>query len=185
MVGTRAALRYAKAILNLAKEKGLASEVNDDMMLIHSTIEENQDLEIMLNSPIIKSKAKKSVLTEIFSKKVNGITMGVVDLLIENKRLPLLNLVAIEYTVIYEFLQGIEVAQITSAVPLTDKLEKEILKKIQTSVGREVSLKNIIDPSIIGGFVLRIGDKQYDSSVSYRLKDLLSQFEDNEYVSKI
>jgi len=185
MKGTRAALRYAKATLNLAKEKGFAKEVNDDMILIQSTIEENHDLEVMLKSPVIKSKAKKSVLTEIFEKKVNGITMGLLNLLIENKRPALLMLVAKEYIVIYDFLQGVEVAQVTSAVPLSKELEKEILKRVEEYVGKEVSLNNVVDPSIIGGFVLRVGDKLYDSSVSYRLKDLLSQFEDNHYISKI
>jgi len=185
MKGTRAALRYAKATLNLAKEKGFAKEVNDDMILIQSTIEENHDLEVMLKSPIIKSGPKLAVLTQVFEKKVNGITMGLLNLLIENKRLSLLNLVAKEYVVIYNFLKGVEVAQITSAVPLTKELEAEILKKIKESVGKEISMNNVIDPSIIGGFIIRIGDKLYDSSVSSRLKDLLSQFEDNHYISKI
>lgn len=185
MKGTRAALRYAKAVLNLAKEKGFAKEVNDDMILIQSTIEENHDLDVMLKSPIIKSGPKRAVLTEIFEKKVNGITMGLLNLLIENKRLSILNLVAKEYVVIYDFLQGVEVAQITSAVPLTKKLETEILKRIKESVGKEISMNNVIDPSIIGGFVIRVGDKLYDSSVSSRLSNLLSQFEDNHYISKI
>jgi len=185
MVGTRAALRYAKATLNLAKEKGFAKEVNDDMVLIQSTIEENHDLEIMLKSPVIKSKAKKSVLTEVFGKKVNGITMGLLNLLIENKRPALLNLVAKEYIVIYDFLKGIEVAQVTSAVPLTKDLEKAILSRVEEALGKQITLNNVVDPSIIGGFVLRVGDKLYDSSVSYRLSDLLSQFEDNQYISKI
>ena len=185
MKGTRTALRYAKATLNLAKEKDFAKEVNDDMILIQSTIEENHDLEVMLKSPIIKSGPKLAVLTQVFEKKVNGITMGLLNLLIENKRLSLLNLVAKEYVVIYDFLKGVEVAQITSAVPLTKELEAEILKKIKESVGKEISMNNVIDPSIIGGFIIRIGDKLYDSSVSSRLKNLLSQFEDNHYISKI
>ena len=185
MVGTRAALRYAKATLNLAKDKGFAKEVNDDMILIQSTIEENHDLEIMLKSPVIKSKAKKSVLTDIFGKKVNGITMGLLNLLIENKRPSLLILVAKEYIVIYDFLKGIEVAQVTSAVPLTKDLEKAILSRVEEALGKQITLNNVVDPSIIGGFVLRVGDKLYDSSVSYRLNDLLSQFEDNQYISKI
>ena len=185
MVGTRVALRYAKAVLNLAKEKGFAKEVNDDMILIQLTIEENSDLEIMLKSTIIKSKAKKSVLTEVFGKKVNGITMGLLNLLIENKRPSLLLLVAKQYIVIYDFLKGIEVAQVTSAVPLTKDLEKAILKRVEESLGKQITLNNVVDPSIIGGFVLRVGDKLYDSSVSYRLSNLLSQFEDNQYISKI
>jgi F-type H+-transporting ATPase subunit delta len=185
MKGTRAALRYAKATLNLAKDKNLAKEVNDDMILIRDTIEQNSDLDVMLKSPIIKSRVKKSILQDIFKKKINGITMGVIELLIENKRLQLLPLVAKEYIVIYDFMQGVEVAQVTTAVPLTKSLEKDILKRVHESIDKEVSLVNVVDPSIIGGFVLRVGDKEYDSSVAYRLEDLLGQFEDNEYVSKL
>mgnify|MGYP001816962166 FL=1 len=185
MIGTRAALRYAKATLNLAKEKNLAEEVDNDMILIRDTIEAKHDLEIMLKSPIIKSAAKRSVLVEVFKKRINGITKGLIDVLIENKRLNLLPLVAKEYIVIYDFMKGVEVAQVTTAVPLTKELEKAILKRVHESVDTKVSLVNVVDPSIIGGFVLRVGDKEYDSSVTYRLEDLLSQFEDNEYISKL
>ena len=185
MVGTRAALRYAKATLNLAKEKDLAKEVNKDMILIRDTIEANNDLEVVLKSPVIKSANKRSVLIEIFKKNINDITKGLIDVLIENKRLNLLPLVAKEYIVIYDFMKGVEVAQITTAVPLTKELEKKILKRIQESIDADVALVNVVDPSIIGGFVLRVGDKEYDSSVAYRLEDLLSQFEDNQYISKL
>ncbi|MGA9270840.1 MAG: ATP synthase F1 subunit delta [Lutimonas sp.] len=185
MIGTRAALRYAKATLNLAKEKNFAEEVNNDMILIRDTIEANPDLGVMLKSPVIKYAMKKSVLIEVFKNKINGITKGLIDVMIENKRLNLLPLVAKEYIVIYDFMKGVEVAQVTTAVPLTKELEKAILKRVHESVDTKVSLVNIVDPSIIGGFVLRVGDKEYDSSVAYRLEDLLSQFEDNQYVSKL
>ena len=185
MIGTRAALRYAKATLNLAKEKSLSKEVNDDMILIRDTIAENNDLEVMLKSPIVKSEVKRKVLEGIFKKKVNGITMGLINLLIENKRLNLLPLVAKEYIVIYDFMKGIEVAHVTTAVPLTKELEKAILERVNESSDNQVSLVNVVDPSIIGGFVLRLGDKEYDSSVAYRLNDLLTQFEDNQYISKL
>ena len=132
-----------------------------------------------------KSNAKKEVLQSVFKGKVDEITMGLINLLIENKRLDILQLVAIEYCIIYDFQLGVEVAQITSAVPLTKKLEDEILKRVKEALGKEVTLKSKIDPSIIGGFVLRVGDRQYDSSVSYRLNDLLSKFEDNQYISKL
>ena len=87
MIGTRAALRYAKATLDLAKEKGYADKVNEDMKLIQSTIEENPDLEIMLKSPVIKQAQKKSVLIKIFGKKVNEITLSLLNLLVTNRRL--------------------------------------------------------------------------------------------------
>ena len=97
--------------MNLSKEKKLEDAVNQDMILIRDTIEANHELEVMLKSPVIKTEVKKSALKKIFSKKVNGITMGLINLLIENKRLNLLPLVAREFIVIYDFLQGVELAQ--------------------------------------------------------------------------
>ena len=185
MKGTRAALRYAKATLNLAKEKGLADEINNDMLLIDNTIAESDDLLIMLKSPIIKSDVKKSALVKIFGKKINAISLGLINLLIDNKRIQLLPLVVKEYTVIYDFLKGVEIAQVTSAIPLTEELEVKLLKKVKDIIGKEITLKNIVDPSIVGGFILRVGDKQYDSSISNRLNTLLTKFEDNQYISKI
>ena len=185
MKGTRAALRYAKATLNLAKEKGLAKEINNDMLLIDKTISENDDLLNLLKSPIIKSPVKKLILTELFGNKINSISVGVINLLIENKRLQLLPLVATEYTIIYDFLQGVEIAQVTSAVPLTKKLETSILNKVKQISGKDITLNNIIDPSIIGGFILRVGDKQFDSSISGQLNQLRSKFDENHFISKL
>lgn len=185
MKGTRAALRYAKATLDLAKEKGLAKEINDDMLLIDQTISENEDLHIMLKSPIIKSSVKKTVLIEIFGKKTNAITLQVFNLLLENKRLPLLPLVAKEFSTIYDKYQGVEIAHVTTAIPLTKELEAKILTKIKEFSSNKITLKSTVDPAIIGGFILRVGDKQYDSSISGQLKDLLTTFEKNHYTAKV
>ena len=129
MVGTRAALRYARALMNLARDKKLSEEINEDMKLILKTLEESNDLEAVLQSPVIKSDQKREILDKIFSGKVNEMTLGMLSLLIENKRLAILSLVAKEYIIIFDFVQGIEVAQITTAVPLTKELEKEMLKR--------------------------------------------------------
>jgi len=185
MKGTRAALRYAKATLDLAKEKGLAKEINDDMLLIDQTISENKDLDSMLKSPIIKSSVKKTVLTEIFGNKTNAITHRLFSLLIENKRLPLLPVVAKEFIIIYDKFRGVEVAHVTTAIPLTKELEAKILIKIKEFTNNKINLKNTIDASIIGGFILTVGDQQYDSSVAGQLHNLLTTFEKNQYTAKI
>ncbi|HEX5743172.1 MAG TPA: ATP synthase F1 subunit delta [Flavobacteriaceae bacterium] len=182
MKGTRAALRYAKALLNLAKEQGVHEEVNDNMLFIANTITESKDLQIMLKSPIIKSEAKSKVLKAIFETHVNELSNGLIQLLIENKRIELLLLTAKEYTIIYDFLMGYEVAIVTSAIPLTPELEKSILEKIKTLSSKEVSIKNIINPEIIGGFVLRLGDVQYDASILQRFQTLKRDFKKNLYL---
>ncbi len=184
MRGTRAALRYAKATLDLAKEKNIAEDINNDMLLIASTISENKDLDLMLKSPIIKSESKKEALNKIFESKVNAISLRLINLLIENKRLELLQDVTKEYNILFDQLKGVEVAQVTTAIPLTKELEEKILTKVKSIVGKEISLNNIVDPSITGGFILRVGDKQLDSSVSGMLNTMLEKFEDNHSISK-
>lgn len=175
MKQVRAALRYAKAVLNLSIEKNVAEEVNNDMQLITATIESSKDLEIMLNSPVIKSSAKKEVLSSIFKGKINAISQGLINQLVDNKRLAILDDVAKKYTIIYDHHKGTQVAKVTSAVPLTDDLKNKVLAKIKEIIGKEVAIENIVDASIIGGFIIRIGDKQFDASVSGKINNLRRQ----------
>ncbi|UMB59794.1 ATP synthase F1 subunit delta [Lutibacter sp. A80] len=176
-MGSRAAVRYAKAILSFALEQSKEVEVNNDMLVVVSTIEESKDLQLVLSSPVLKSELKKTALKEVFSSKVSGVTMGLIDLLVENKRLSILTDVAKKYTVIFDELKGIEVAKVTTAVPLTEALNAQVLAKIKETTGKEATIENTVDPDIIGGFILRIGDVQYDASISNKLQVLKRQFE--------
>jgi len=185
MSGSRAAVRYAKAILSFALEQSKEVEVNEDMLLIDTTIEESEDLQLLLNSPVIKSELKKIALKEIFTTKVTSLTIGLIDLLIDNKRLSILSDVAKKYTVLFDKLKGIEVAKVTTAIPLTEALNKQVLSKVKEITGKDATIENIINPDIIGGFILRIGDVQYDASVANKLQGLKRQFESESYSSKL
>ena len=177
MSGSRAAVRYAKAILSFALEQNKEVQVNDDMLLVANTIEESKDLQLLLSSPVIKSVVKKDTIKEVFSSKVSSLTIGLVDLLIDNKRLSILEDVAKKYTVLFDKLKGIEVAKVTTAIPLTEDLNVQILSKVKEITGKEATIENNVDPDIIGGFILRIGDVQYDASVANKLQGLKRQFE--------
>lgn len=185
MKDTRAALRYAKALLNLANESDKAEELNQNMLTVSSVIEENNDLSVMLNSPVIKAEQKKQTLLAIFGDSLNNISKGLINQLVDNKRLAILEDIAKNYTVVYEEYKGNQIATVTSAVPLNDALKAKVLEKVKSIVGKEVQLENKIDPSIIGGFVLRVGDKQYDASITGKLNNLRREFDDNNYVSKL
>jgi F-type H+-transporting ATPase subunit delta len=182
---TRASIRYAKAVLNLALELKKADRVNEDMLLISSTIEENKELQILLSSPIFKTKVKRETLSDIFEKKINEISLGLIYQLIENKRLAILQEVAKQYTIIYDFHKGTQIAKVTTATPITADLREKVLAKVTKITGKKIKLENIIDPSIIGGFILRVGDKQYDSSISGKFNNLRREFDDDLYVPKI
>ena len=181
MKQTRASIRYAKALLNLAIDTKVADKVNEDMLLMAETIEANKDVDIMLNSPVIKASVKEDTLLAIFSN-LNAISKGLIHLLVENKRLAILENIARQYTIIYDYHKGTQVAKVTSAIPLTDEVKEKVLAKVKDIIGKKVTLENIVDPSIIGGFVLRVGDKQYDSSISGKMNNLRREFDDNLYV---
>jgi len=174
----RAALRYAKAALSLAKEQGKEEKVNQDMDLINSTIAESKDLQSFLNNPVYKAEDKLKAIEAIFGDKIDKITKGIIKLLIKNKRLNLLPFVAKQYQHLFKQAQNVVSAVVTTAVPLTEKLKEKVLEKIKKETNNKVSLQNTIDNSIIGGFILQIGDKQIDASVLGKLNNLTRKFED-------
>ncbi len=171
----RAAIRYAKATLDFAVEKKSAEIVEKDMRLIKDTVAENKELATLLGSPVVKSAMKKSILGEIF-KDCSEITKGLLGILTDNKRIDLLKEVALKYIIQYEQMKGEDVAYVTSAVPLNAALEKKILAEVIKMTGKKVTIENKVDESLIGGFVLRVGDLQYDASVSNKLNGLKREF---------
>ena len=175
MSGSRAAIRYAKAVLSLATDNKSAEVVNGDMKLVTNTIAQSEDLSQMLQSPIVRSSDKKAVLTAIF-KNTNEATTHLIDTLIANKRLALLNDVAASYTQLYDQMRDSQVATVTTAIPLTEDLKAKVIAKVKELTGKEAEVKNVIDESILGGFVLRVGDIQYNASISSKLNRLKREF---------
>jgi F-type H+-transporting ATPase subunit delta len=175
MSDSRAALRYAKAILDLAVENKATDTLEKDMQNVVSTISASSDLREMLASPVINGNAKKDALLAVFNGS-DSIMEGAISMLVSNKRVAMLNEVAVKYLILNEKLKGKDIAHVTTAVPLTADLEKKILAKVAEMTGNQVTVENKIDESIIGGFVLRVGDLQYDASISSKLSSLKREF---------
>jgi len=178
MKGTRAAIRYAKAILDLAKDQNSAPAVNDDMKLITKTIADNNELKSLLDSPVVKVAQKTAVLKEVFAN-TNAISTSLVDVLANNKRITLLGAVATEYTLLFDASQGFQKAHVTTAVPLTDDINSKVLAKVKELTGKEALIENTVDESILGGFILRVGDLQYNASIANNFNKLKRAFSQN------
>lgn len=172
---SRAAIRYAKAILETAVSTGKANQVNDDMKSIITAVNSSADLKDFLASPIITSEVKMNVLSEVFGS-VQADTKSLFRLLQENKRFEILEAIATQFNVQFDEMNGVEVAKVTTAFPITADLEAKILAKATSISTKKITIQNTVDPSIIGGFILRIGDKQYNASVSNRLQELKREF---------
>ncbi len=171
MIGSRAAKRYAKAVLSLAQDKGALDAVFADMQSVATTISSSKDLQVVLENPAIKIADKHKALLAIFSN-TNDITKNLFKLLTANKRLALLQDVAVSFNGLYNESKGVQEAKVTTAIAITDTLKDKVLAKVKELTGRSAVLENVVDPAIIGGFILRVGDLQYDASIANKFRKL-------------
>ncbi len=175
MAQTRAAIRYAKAVLSLANEQNSASKLNDDMKSIVNAVAESKDLSDMLQSPVIHSKVKKATLLEVFPN-MNKLSVKLIDLLVENKRIDIIDVIAQKINMLFDESQGTQIAKVTTAIPLTKELEAKVLTKVKELTGNDAEVQNTVDESILGGFILRVGDIQYNASIANKLDKLKREF---------
>ena len=185
MSDTRAASRYVKSLLGLAVERGVLEEVNTDMQMFDRVCMANRNLVNMLRSPIIRHEKKKNVLHALFKDRVNPLTFDIIDILTRKNREPLLPTIAKEFHVAYNVYKGIGKATITTTVPMDAALRAEIEAVVkQLSNKTEIELTEKTDPNLIGGFVLNVGDRQIDASISSKLKHLKLKFSENQFIKE-
>ena len=173
MKGVRAAVRYARAFQQLAQEKNLLDQAIVDMKLIHNTISESNDLALMLQSPIIKADKKSNVLTSIFGNKIDALSLNFIQQIVTQKREATLVPICEEFISIYNGIKSIAVVNVTSAVALTDALRANLVEKIKKDYSlAAVELAEQVNETLIGGMILRIGDKQLDASIRGQLNKI-------------
>ena len=176
MAQTKVATRYAKSLLDLVAEKGNLEEAFNDMTLLKKTCSENRDLVVLLKSPVVNTEKKVSILTSIFEKNVSKVTMLFISLITKNRREGAIPEIADAFIAQYKGMKGITTAVVTSATVLADDAKKKIADLVQKEVGGTVELEMEINPELIGGFILRIGDKQLDTSILSKVGDLRQEF---------
>ncbi|MDF9798308.1 F-type H+-transporting ATPase subunit delta [Catalinimonas alkaloidigena] len=185
MVNTRVASRYAKSLIDLAVEKKILKEVYQDMVFFMETSKSNRDFVLMLRNPIITHEKKKAVLYALFKDKFNPATLALFDIITRKNRESYLPAIAESFEIQYRQHQGIVKATVTTPMPLTDTLKKKFIELVATQTGKKIELEEKVDPSIIGGYVLKIGDQQMDNSIIAKLKTLSYEFSDDSYVKAI
>ncbi len=173
------ATRYAKSLLQLAIEKGQLEKVYADMQLVESVCEGNREFTNFLNSPIIKTDKKVAVIKEVFAGKVSDITAGFLTILAQKRRELYMKHIATEFVAQYKQYKNILTAVITSAVGIDKTVKAKVLELVKQTTSGEVELVEKVDKDLIGGFILTIGDKQVDASVSRKLNDLRKTFSVN------
>lgn len=185
MAETRVASRYVKSLLSLAVEQNALDAVYSDMLSFSKIVKENREFALMLRNPIIKHDKKRDILEKIFKGKVNKLTLAIFDIITAKNREPLLPAIAEEFHHAYNVYKNIGEATVTTAVPLDAALRAEIegiVKKLSDK--KQVEIKEKVDPEMIGGFVLNVGDRQVDASIKNKLKALKVKFSENPYIKE-
>ncbi|MFT4741171.1 MAG: F-type H+-transporting ATPase subunit delta [Marivirga sp.] len=181
----RIASRYAKSLIDLSVEKNSLEQIKEDMVLLNKACTENRDLVLLLKNPIVTPDVKTKVLKGIFGGKVQELTMTFFDIVVRKRRESFLHDVAKAFVAQYNEYKNIVVAEVTTTFELTDALRKEVSKVVGEISGKSVDLVEKIDASIVGGFIIKVGDRQIDDSVSSKLKALRRDLTKNQYVKQI
>lgn len=184
MKGIKVASRYAKSILDLSIERNELEKVYADMKLIHTVCAENKELVLMLKSPVVKPDKKEKVLDEVFGKNVSVVTKEFINILVRKRREYALNEVAESFVEQYKTKKKILTAVITTAFGLDEDLRTRVLQIIKDSTKSDVVLEEKVDKGIIGGFIIRVGDKQDDTSIRTKIMKLNRVFNENPYIKE-
>jgi len=186
MSAIKLASRYAKALLDFAVEKGKLDEVYKDQLYLSKVVKASKDFNHMLGSPLITTDRKLKAIQSALGGKVSDLTMQFLKLMLKKSREVYLREVAESFLFQYDEYKRITQVKITSAVPLEQTQIEALLNKLKQQAQLEnIQLTTEVDESLLGGFVLQYGDKQYDASIARQVNVLKKDLESNEYLRKL
>jgi len=173
------ASRYAKSIIDLAAEQNVLEEVKADIEVFVNTCRANPALQAILKNPIISLDKKASILDGLFAAKLNKMILSFFKIVIRKGRSEILYATGKEFLNQYDVIKNIVQARVTSASALSAENIKEIEDVVKEATQGVVYLTTEVDPDLIGGFILKVGDKQFDASLSSKLNKLKKEFAHN------
>ena len=150
----------------------MVEEVNKDMVFFKQVSTDNRQFMKAMESPIVRHDAKLKVLKKIFEGNVNPITFSILTILTKKNRESLITSISDEYQKLYNQQNAIEVATVTTVEPLTDAQRTEFKELVAKATGKTAQLTEKTDEALIGGYVLKVGDSQVDTSIRRKLNDL-------------
>ncbi len=184
MSNYRVARRYATALLQSAEDENQLEETARDVELIGKTVRESRDLRLVLASPVIPKEKKKRILSDLFGKKTNPITLRFLDLLTEKDREGNLMDIIDEFMRLLDEKGCIVRVDVASAVALTEAQVNRLKEQLELYTGKKIVLNFRLDPSILGGFIIRLDDRIIDGSLSHQLELLREKFLEGAHVAK-
>lgn len=169
--------RYAKSLIDLAVENNGLAESYNDMVLFEKVVDETPELEAILKNPIVPLDKKIGILNGIFADKLGKLTLAFFKIVVNKGRSAILFATAKQFIQQYNKIKGIVTAEVTTATALSTTAKQEIIAIVKRELGaNEVIVKEKINEKLIGGFILKVGDKQFDASIASGLSKLKKEF---------
>jgi F-type H+-transporting ATPase subunit delta len=173
MKGTIVASRYAKSLLELSVEKNKIDKINEDMVQLSEVCETSKDFTNLLKNPVVNADKKASVFNKLFSGKMDELSLAFIQLITKNRRENLLAQIADSFINQVKAHKHILDVELISATPLEASAKSKIIDKVKSKYSNySINLIEKIDPALIGGFKIKVEDKQIDASVSSQLTNL-------------
>jgi len=168
--------RYAKALLSYAMEKGTEDEIYKQISNLSQSFKEVHELKSSLESPILSPGTKVNLVHTAAGGKVSAEFVRFIDLVFHNKREHLFRSIALMYIGLYHKSKNISVCSLVTAVPISNEIEKKIIKLITGKTHGSVELRKSVNPDILGGFVFELNFNRLDASVTTQLNRIKKQF---------
>ncbi|WP_339060879.1 F0F1 ATP synthase subunit delta [Tepidibacillus marianensis] len=169
MINGLVAKRYSKAIFEVAFTNRILEQVEADLHLIVKVFKETEGFIDFLRHPLVDKEKKKQIITSSFQDSITDVSKNLILRLIDGGREEYVEAIAEAFTQLANQVRGIADVTATTAIPLSEQEQGKIIQSIQDKLGKTVRLQNIVDPSIIGGMVIQIGDRLYDGSLKKKL----------------
>ncbi len=186
MTNDKIAGRYAKSLLDLAAQYDQINEVYRDMVVL-SEVCKHREFANMLRSPIISADKKNQIFQSLFGHTLSNLTYRFVALLTDKGRESGLISICRSYIKQYKALMKIRSATVVAASPLSDQQLRELKQNFRhwLQEGEQMELEQRVDPSLVGGFILTMDDKQFDCSVKRQLENLRESLYDTSYINLV
>lgn len=163
---------YARAILEVAGERGLAEQVRDELAALADYLDREAGLRDLLASPLTEMKVKERLLEKALRGRASDLLVDALEVVARKGRLDLLPAIAEAYRQEYRRVHGIVDVTVKTAIPLSPDLRRRLAEAASRYTGKQAELEEIVDPALLGGLVVQIGDEKIDSSVATSLRSL-------------
>lgn len=166
---------YAQSLLDLANEQKRAEAVGNELAELKKIIDENPGARAVFSNPAISIDERATMLDRVFRKTVSQLLFNALNVMNKHNRLNLLGQVAVAYNDLLDDLLGKVEVDVIVAQKLSPEQLEAAKAKITQALGRDAVVHQYVDDSIVGGMVLRVGDKLIDASVKNQLQNLKQQ----------